>query len=51
MAPPKGYKLATPPTKKKYGTTEWVACGDKSDPQSSNMEVSEEIVVTFAPID
>lgn len=51
MVPPKGYKLATAPTEKKYGKTEWVGCGDKSDPQTSSNDLSEEITVTFAPID
>jgi hypothetical protein len=51
MTPPKGYKMSTPPTKKEYGKTKWVGCGDDGDPQSSSKGVSEEITVTFAPID
>lgn len=49
MRPPKGYKLATAPTKAKYGKSDWVACGKKGNPKSATNDVSEEITVTFAP--
>lgn len=51
MRPPKGYKLATAPTKKKYGKTTWVGCGKGGNPQTATNDVSEELTVTFAPID